>query len=71
METFRLGSQEQPWTQAQIDAFMDDLEAEVFDARPQNRGHSGGRITGITREDAAGNETRYEKNERGEWERVE
>jgi len=64
METFRLGSQEQPWTQAQIDAFMEEMERETFDG-DMRRGVEGS-IVGITREDADGNQTRYVK-EDGEW----
>ena len=60
----RLGSQDEPWTQAQIDAFMEEMEQETFDG-DERRGVEGS-IVGITREDADGNQTRYVK-EDGEW----
>lgn len=56
---FRLGSRNEPWTQSQIDAFMDNMEEEMFDA-------TGGTITSITRVDSHGNETVYVKND-GVW----
>jgi hypothetical protein len=61
---FRLGSQDQPWTQAQIDDFMERMENEMFDG--DRRRGTGGSITEITREDAEGNETTYVK-EDGIW----
>lgn len=61
---FRLGSTEQPWTQAQINNFMETLEDEMFDG-DERRGVDG-TITELTREDAMGNETKYVK-EDGVW----
>ncbi len=64
-QLFRLGSQDNEWTQRQIDAFMDNMEDEMFDG-DMRRGGSGGSIVELVREDSDGNRTRYVK-EDGEW----
>ena len=68
---FELGNRDKPWTKQQIDDFMDDMRAEIFDSQPKNRGQSDSTITEIARESEGGEKERYERDEGGDWRKVE
>lgn len=66
---FRLGDDYKPWTEEQVNAFMESLESELFPDRMENRGRSGGTVTSITRINGSGDKEKYKKVD-GEWEQV-